>query len=93
MTRAARLRIIVPPHDRRPRESRLSSSASCRARAACFRACARPAQLHLGNYHGALKNWIELQYEYECYFFVADCHALTTGYEDTRGSSPTPGRW
>jgi tryptophanyl-tRNA synthetase len=40
-------------------------------------------QLHLGNYHGALKNWIELQYQYECYFFVADWHALTTGYEDT----------
>jgi tryptophanyl-tRNA synthetase len=41
--------------------------------------------LHLGNYHGALKNWIELQYQYECYFFVADIHALTTGYEDTTG--------
>jgi tryptophanyl-tRNA synthetase len=40
-------------------------------------------QLHLGNYHGALKNWVELQYNYECYFFVADWHALTTGYEDT----------
>lgn len=40
--------------------------------------------LHLGNYHGALKNWIDLQYEYDCYFFVADFHALTTGYEDTR---------
>jgi len=39
--------------------------------------------LHLGNYHGALKNWVELQYQYECYFFVADIHALTTGYEDT----------
>ncbi len=39
--------------------------------------------LHLGNYHGALRNWIELQYEYDCYFFVADYHALTTGYEDT----------
>src|SRR5688572_1703913 len=38
--------------------------------------------LHLGNYHGALKNWVELQYQYECYFFVADWHALTTGYED-----------
>ncbi len=38
--------------------------------------------LHLGNYHGALKNWIELQYEYDCYFFIADYHALTTGYED-----------
>jgi tryptophanyl-tRNA synthetase len=42
-------------------------------------------QLHLGNYHGALRNWVELQYQYECYFFVADWHALTTGYEDTAG--------
>jgi tryptophanyl-tRNA synthetase len=39
--------------------------------------------LHLGNYHGALKNWIELQYQYECFFFIADWHALTTGYDDT----------
>jgi tryptophanyl-tRNA synthetase len=39
--------------------------------------------LHLGNYHGALKNWVELQYQYECFFFIADWHALTTGYEDT----------
>ncbi len=42
--------------------------------------------LHLGNYLGALKNWTELQYQYECYFFVADIHALTTGYDDTVGS-------
>ncbi len=41
--------------------------------------------LHLGNYLGALKNWTELQYEYDCYFFIADYHALTTGYEDTTG--------
>jgi len=40
--------------------------------------------LHLGNYHGALKNWTELQYQYDCYYFIADYHALTTGYEDTR---------
>ena len=40
-------------------------------------------RLHLGNYHGALKNWTELQYEYDCYFFIADYHALTTGYDDT----------
>lgn len=39
--------------------------------------------LHLGNYFGALENWISLQNEYDCYFFVADWHALTTGYEDT----------
>ncbi|MGQ0428698.1 MAG: tryptophan--tRNA ligase [Gammaproteobacteria bacterium] len=40
-------------------------------------------QLHLGNYHGALVNWIDLQRRYECFYFVADWHALTTGYEDT----------
>ena len=39
-------------------------------------------QLHLGHYHGVLKNWVKLQHEYECYFFVADWHALTTHYED-----------
>jgi tryptophanyl-tRNA synthetase len=37
--------------------------------------------LHLGHYHGALKNWVRLQSEYECFFFVADWHALTTHYE------------
>ena len=51
--------------------------------ARAFRHAADAAMLHLGNYHGALKNWIELQYQYECYFFIADWHALTTGYEDT----------
>jgi tryptophanyl-tRNA synthetase len=39
--------------------------------------------LHLGNYFGALENWVGLQDEYDCHFFVADWHALTTGYEDT----------
>jgi len=39
-------------------------------------------QLHLGHYHGVLKNWIKLQHEYECLFFVADWHALTTHYDD-----------
>jgi tryptophanyl-tRNA synthetase len=37
--------------------------------------------LHLGHYHGVLKNWIRLQSEYPCFFFVADWHALTTHYE------------
>ena len=37
--------------------------------------------LHLGHYHGVLKNWVELQSEYPCFFFVADWHALTTHYE------------
>ncbi|WP_367184358.1 tryptophan--tRNA ligase [Acidiferrobacter sp.] len=39
-------------------------------------------RLHLGHYHGVLKNWIRLQGQYECFFFVADWHALTTHYED-----------
>jgi tryptophanyl-tRNA synthetase len=37
--------------------------------------------LHLGHYHGALKNWVKLQDEHECFYFVADWHALTTHYE------------
>ena len=37
--------------------------------------------LHLGHYHGVLKNWIRLQHEFECLYFVADWHALTTHYE------------
>src|ERR1700690_187449 len=40
-------------------------------------------RLHLGHYFGALSNWLKLQKEYECFFFVADWHALTTHYEDT----------
>lgn len=39
-------------------------------------------QLHLGHYHGVLKNWARLQHEYECFFMVADWHALTTEYEN-----------
>ena len=38
--------------------------------------------LHLGHYHGALKNWVRLQNDHDCFFFVADWHALTTHYED-----------
>lgn len=39
-------------------------------------------QLHLGHYHGVLKNWLKLQHQYECYFFVADWHGLTTHYDE-----------
>lgn len=39
-------------------------------------------RLHLGHYHGVLKNWLKLQHEYDCFFFVADWHALTTHYEE-----------
>lgn len=41
-------------------------------------------RLHLGHYHGVLKNWVKLQHEYECFFFAADWHALTTHYETPR---------
>jgi tryptophanyl-tRNA synthetase len=40
-------------------------------------------KLHLGNYMGALANWVKLQDQYDCYFFIADLHALTTDYADT----------
>jgi len=40
-------------------------------------------RLHIGHFFGALSNWLRLQEEYECFFFVADWHALTTHYEDT----------
>ncbi len=40
-------------------------------------------KLHIGHYVGALQNWVKLQETYDCFFFVADWHALTTGYNDT----------
>src|SRR5437879_12881411 len=40
-------------------------------------------KLHLGNYVGALQNWVGMQDQYECYFCVVDWHALTTDYADT----------
>ena len=42
-------------------------------------------RLHLGHYHGVLKNWVQLQQEYPCLFFVADWHALTTNYDEPGG--------
>ena len=47
-------------------------------------------KLHLGNYMGALANWVKLQNEdkYDCYFFIADLHALTTDYADTTAIAP-----
>lgn len=41
-------------------------------------------QLHLGHMYGVIKNWVNLQYEYNCFLMVADYHALTTGYENTQ---------
>jgi tryptophanyl-tRNA synthetase len=45
-------------------------------------------KLHLGNYMGALANWVKMQDEYECYFFIADWHALTSDYADTSKIAP-----
>jgi len=45
-------------------------------------------KLHLGNYMGALANWVKLQDQYECYFFIADWHALTTDYADPSQIAP-----
>jgi len=42
-------------------------------------------RLHLGHYHGVLANWVKLQHEYPCLFFVADWHALTTAYDEPGG--------
>jgi tryptophanyl-tRNA synthetase len=45
-------------------------------------------KLHLGNYMGALANWVKMQDQYECYFFIADWHALTTDYADPSQIAP-----
>jgi len=45
-------------------------------------------KLHLGNYMGALANWVKLQNKFDCYFFIADLHALTTDYADTSKIAP-----
>jgi tryptophanyl-tRNA synthetase len=45
-------------------------------------------KVHLGNYMGAVANWVRLQEDYECYFFIADYHALTTDYADTSNVAP-----
>ncbi|MGA9566611.1 MAG: tryptophan--tRNA ligase, partial [Candidatus Korobacteraceae bacterium] len=43
---------------------------------------------HLGNYVGALRNWVNLQNDYDCFFFIADWHALTTDYANTSDVKP-----
>ena len=58
----------------------MSASESGRRIASGMRPTGR---LHLGHYHGVIKNWVRLQREFECYYFVADWHALTTGYHET----------
>ena len=45
-------------------------------------------RLHLGHYHGVLKNWLKLQHQYDCYFFAADWHGLTTRYDEPGALEP-----
>ena len=60
-----------------------NSSAPTHARKRVLSGMRPTGKLHLGNYMGALKNWLQLQHKYECFFFIADWHALTTDYADT----------
>ena len=62
-------------HDRRPADAP-------HARQRVLSGMRPTGALHLGHYHGALKNWVRLQDEYDCFYFVADWHALTTHYEE-----------
>ncbi len=66
-------------------DTKLTSSASSKpaAKPVVFSGMRPTGRLHLGNYFGALRNWIELQEKYTCYFCIVDWHMLTTGYADT----------
>jgi tryptophanyl-tRNA synthetase len=59
-----------------------SSDAATPARTRVLSGMRPTGAMHLGHYHGALKNWVRLQHEHDCFFFVADWHALTTHYEE-----------
>lgn len=48
-----------------------------------FSAMQPSGKFHLGNYMGALENWVKIQNDYECFFAIADLHALTSSYSDT----------
>ena len=60
----------------------MTSSATAPTRERVLSGMRPTGALHLGHYHGALKNWVRLQQDYDCFYFVADWHALTTHYED-----------
>src|SRR5437016_549751 len=53
------------------------------SRPRCLSGMRPTGKLHLGNYVGALKNWVDLQHTHDCFWFIADWHALTTDYDDT----------
>ena len=66
-----------------PREKRMPEEAKPAVNRRVLSGMRPTGKLHIGHYVGALQNWIRLQNDYECFFFVADWHALTTDYADT----------
>ncbi len=66
----------------------MSESANRSHRARVLSGMRPTGKLHLGNYMGALANWVKMQDQYECYFFIADWHALTTDYADPSQIAP-----
>jgi tryptophanyl-tRNA synthetase len=66
----------------------MAESAAQKSRPRVLSGMRPTGKLHLGNYMGALHNWVKLQDDYECYFFVADLHALTTDYADPSNILP-----
>ncbi|MGA2571647.1 MAG: tryptophan--tRNA ligase [Terracidiphilus sp.] len=76
------------PPIRRPNEQEPLAGAPGTVRPRVLSGMRPTGKLHLGNYMGALANWVKLQDQYECYFFIADWHALTTDYADTSQIAP-----
>ena len=68
---------------KRPQSSRYQIVSNDKPESRVLSGMRPTGRLHLGHYHGVLKNWVQLQHEYDCLFFVADWHALTSHYEDT----------
>src|ERR1700687_146726 len=66
-----------------PREKRMPAEAKQAVNRRVLSGMRPTGKLHIGHYVRALQNWIRLQNDYECFFFVADWHALTTDYADT----------
>ena len=71
-----------PPTIGALRQPRMTRRTSAMRRQRVLSGMRPTGALHLGHYHGALKNWVRLQDDYECFYFVADWHALTTHYEE-----------
>jgi tryptophanyl-tRNA synthetase len=69
-------------------ENNMSDPATSLSRKRVLSGMRPTGKLHLGNYMGALANWVKLQDQYDCYFFIADLHALTTDYADTSSVAP-----